>query len=133
MQWTECYLGYFPPVETIKEVVGSPLVGVGFQCGLHAGGPGDPDTLLFVIPPVPVEAAGEGRGGGEFSVMMSRWTAEGSTQACFHSQLHSSQKLQQVSTVHVVQVEQQVLAVSGQFDSSQLGAVRNNEPPAPLR
>lgn len=41
-------------------------------------------------------------------------------QVCFHSQLYRSQKLEEVSTVHVVQVEQQVLAISGQFNSSQL-------------
>lgn len=55
---TECYLGYFPPVKTIKEVVGAPLIGVSFQCGFHARCPGYPDALLFVIPPVPVKARG---------------------------------------------------------------------------
>lgn len=50
------HLGYFPPVKTIKEVVGSPLVGVGLQCGLHARRPRDPNPLLLVVPPVPVKA-----------------------------------------------------------------------------
>ena len=51
-----CYLGYFPPVKTIKKVVRSPLVGVGLQCRLHAGRPRYPNPLLFVVPPVPVKA-----------------------------------------------------------------------------
>lgn len=37
-----------------------------------------------------------------------------------YSQLDCCQELQQVSTIHVVQVEQQVFTVSGQFDRSQL-------------
>lgn len=50
--------------------------------------------------------------------------ADSGTPACFHSQLDGSQELEEVSAVHVVQVEQQVLAVSGQFNSSQLWEVR---------
>lgn len=50
------YLGYFPPVKTIKKVVGAPLIRVGLQCRLHARRPRYPNPLLFVIPPVPVKA-----------------------------------------------------------------------------
>lgn len=50
------YLGNFPPVKTIKEVVGSPLVGVGLECGLHARCSCYPNPLLFVVPPIPVKA-----------------------------------------------------------------------------
>lgn len=53
---TNSYLGYFPPVKTIKKVVGTPLIGVGFQCRLHARRPCYPNPLLFVVPPVPVKA-----------------------------------------------------------------------------
>lgn len=49
------HLGHLPPVEAVEEVVGAPLVGVGLQRGLHPRGPRDPDPLLFVVPPVPVE------------------------------------------------------------------------------
>lgn len=52
----ESYLGYFPPVKTIKKVVGAPLIGVGLQCGLHARCPSYPNPFLFVVPPVPVKA-----------------------------------------------------------------------------
>lgn len=49
------YLSYFPPVETVEEVVGAPLIRVGLHGGLHARGPGDPDPLLLVVPPVTVK------------------------------------------------------------------------------
>lgn len=53
---TKSYLRYFPPVKTIKKVVGAPLIGVGFQCRFHPGCPRYPNPLLFVIPPVSVKA-----------------------------------------------------------------------------
>lgn len=43
-----------------------------------------------------------------------------SLQRVVYSQLYCCQKLQQVSTIHVVQVEQQVFTVSSQFNCSQL-------------
>lgn len=49
------YLGHFSPVQAVEEVVGPSFVGVGLQRGLHAGGPGDPNPLFFMVPPVPVE------------------------------------------------------------------------------
>lgn len=54
---TNSYLGYFPPVKTIKKVVGAPLIGVRLQCRLHARRPCYPNPLFFVVPPVPVKAA----------------------------------------------------------------------------
>lgn len=83
-------LGYFPPVKTIKEVVGASLIGVGLQSGLHARRPRDPHPLLLVVPPVPVE------------------------------ELYCSQQLEEVSSIHVVQIEQQVLSITRQFDCSKL-------------
>lgn len=50
------YLGYFPPVKTIKKVVGTPLIGVSLQCRLHTRCPSYPNPFLFVVPPVPVKA-----------------------------------------------------------------------------
>lgn len=49
------HLGHLPPVEAVKEVVGPPLIAVGLQRWFHARSPGDPDPLLFMIPPVSVE------------------------------------------------------------------------------
>lgn len=50
------HLGHLPPVEAVEEVVGPSLVGVGLQRGLHPRSPGDPNPLLFMVPPVPVKA-----------------------------------------------------------------------------
>lgn len=74
-----------------------------------------------MIPPVPVKARKRSRGSVQPLAPHSYATGIERNAGVFsHSQLDSSQKLEEVSTVHVVQVEQQVLAVSGQFDSSQL-------------
>lgn len=49
------HLGHLPPVEAVEEVIGPSLVGVGLQRGLHTWSPGDPNPLLFMVPPVPVK------------------------------------------------------------------------------
>lgn len=50
------YLSYFSPVKTVKEVVCSPLVCIGFHCWLHAGCPGNPYTFFFVVSPISVKS-----------------------------------------------------------------------------
>lgn len=49
------HLGHLPPVEAVEKIVSPSLVGVGLQCGLHTWSPGDPNSLLFMVPPVPVK------------------------------------------------------------------------------
>lgn len=51
------FLGHFPPVVGVKEVVGASLRRVRFVHGLHARRSCHPHSLLFVVPPVPVVPA----------------------------------------------------------------------------
>lgn len=51
------YLSYFPPVKTVKEVICSPLICIGFHCWLHAWCPGNPYSFFFVVSPITVKTS----------------------------------------------------------------------------
>lgn len=51
------YLSYFPPVQTVKEVICSPLICIGFHCGLHAWCSGNPHSFFFVVSPITVKTS----------------------------------------------------------------------------
>lgn len=116
---TACaHLGNLPPVETVKKVVGPSLVGVGLQCGLHPWSSGNPDPLLLMVPPVSVEPTQHTR--TESSVLLLNSVSVGVHVYLSLLQLHSGQQLQQVSSIHIIEIEEQVFTVPGQLDGSQL-------------
>lgn len=55
--WKKIYLSYFPPVKTVKEVICSPLICIGFHCWLHAWCPGNPYSFFFVVSPITVKTS----------------------------------------------------------------------------